>query len=46
VWDGLATMLVGDTLLKCVTWFDNGWGYAARVVDAIGLLAAFEGEKR
>jgi glyceraldehyde 3-phosphate dehydrogenase len=46
VWDGLATMLVGDTLLKCVTWFDNGWGYAARVVDAIGLLAAFDGGKR
>jgi glyceraldehyde 3-phosphate dehydrogenase len=46
VWDGLATMLVGDTLLKCVTWFDNGWGYAARVVDAIGILTAFDGGKR
>jgi glyceraldehyde-3-phosphate dehydrogenase/erythrose-4-phosphate dehydrogenase len=45
VWDGLATMLVGD-IAQCVTWFDNGWGYAARVVDAIGLLAAFDGEKR
>ncbi|OFW67310.1 MAG: hypothetical protein A2Z12_06290 [Actinobacteria bacterium RBG_16_68_21] len=42
VWDGLATMVVGGTLLKCVTWFDNGWGYAARVVDAIVKLASFE----
>ena len=42
VWDGLATMVVGGTLLKCVTWFDNGWGYAARVVDAIEKLASFE----
>jgi len=46
VWDGLATIMVGDSLLKCVTWFDNGWGYAARVVDVIGILAAFDrGEK-
>ncbi|MFH1103963.1 MAG: glyceraldehyde 3-phosphate dehydrogenase NAD-binding domain-containing protein [Actinomycetota bacterium] len=42
VWDGLATMLVGGTLLKCITWFDNGWGYAARVVNAIEKLASFE----
>ena len=42
VWDGLATMVVDGTLLKCVTWFDNGWGYAARVVDAIALLATFD----
>ncbi len=42
VWDGLATLVVGGTLLKCVTWFDNGWGYAARVVDAIEKLASFE----
>lgn len=46
VWDGLATMMPDSTLLKCVTWFDNGWGYAARVVDAIGLMAAFDGSKR
>lgn len=42
IWDGLATMVVGGTMVKCIIWFDNGWGYAARVVDAIGLLAGFE----
>ena len=46
VWDGLATMMPDGTLLKCVTWFDNGWGYAARVVDAISLLAGFDGNTR
>ena len=46
VWDGLATIMVGDSLLKCVTWFDNGWGYAARVVDAIGILAEFDRGKK
>lgn len=46
VWDGLATMVIDGTMLKSVTWFDNGWGYAARVVDAIGLLAAFDGGAR
>ncbi|OFW54117.1 MAG: hypothetical protein A2146_04100 [Actinobacteria bacterium RBG_16_67_10] len=42
VWDGLATLVVGGTLLKCIIWFDNGWGYAARVVDAVTKLASFE----
>lgn len=42
IWDGLATLVVEGTMLKCITWFDNGWGYAARVVDAIDRFAAFE----
>jgi len=42
IWDGLATLVVDGTMLKCVTWFDNGWGYAARVIDAIDKLASFE----
>ena len=45
IWDGLATMVVGETMLKCVIWFDNGWGYAARVVDAIAAFAAFDREE-
>jgi glyceraldehyde 3-phosphate dehydrogenase len=42
IWDGLATMVVGGTMVKSITWFDNGWGYAARVIDVIEKLAAFE----
>lgn len=44
VWDSLATMVMDGTMVKAVIWFDNGWGYAARVVDAIGTLAAFDRE--
>lgn len=43
IWDGLATIVVGGTMLKCVTWFDNGWGYSARVIDVIEKMASFEG---
>jgi glyceraldehyde 3-phosphate dehydrogenase len=42
IWDGLATIVVGGTMLKSVTWFDNGWGYAARVIDMIDKLTSFE----
>jgi glyceraldehyde 3-phosphate dehydrogenase len=40
VFDGLSTQVVGGNLLKTLTWFDNGWGYANRVVELIGRLAA------
>jgi glyceraldehyde 3-phosphate dehydrogenase len=43
IWDGLATIVVGGTMLKCITWFDNGWGYSARVIDVIEKMASFEG---
>lgn len=42
IWDGLATIVVEGTMLKSITWFDNGWGYAARVLDVIDKLASFE----
>ena len=37
--DSLATMILGQNVSKTLTWFDNGWGYAHRVVD---LLRCFE----
>lgn len=33
--DSLATMALGSRVSKTLTWFDNGWGYAHRVVDLI-----------
>lgn len=33
--DSLATMTLGDRVSKTLTWFDNGWGYAHRVVDLV-----------
>jgi glyceraldehyde 3-phosphate dehydrogenase len=34
-YDSLATMVLGSHVSKTLTWFDNGWGYAHRVVDLI-----------
>lgn len=36
--DSLATMVLGDKVSKTLAWFDNGWGYAHRVVDMIRRL--------
>ncbi len=44
IWDGQAAMVIGGTMIKAIVWFDNGWGYAARVVDVIGRMAAFATE--
>lgn len=40
--DSLATMVLGEKVSKTLAWFDNGWGYAHRVVDLIGRLAQFD----
>jgi glyceraldehyde 3-phosphate dehydrogenase len=42
VFDGLSTSVLGGNMLKTVTWYDNGWGYATRVVELILRLAAFQ----
>jgi glyceraldehyde 3-phosphate dehydrogenase len=31
--DGLATMVVGDNMVKVLAWYDNEWGYACRTGD-------------
>ncbi|AVG10737.1 type I glyceraldehyde-3-phosphate dehydrogenase [Paenibacillus larvae] len=38
--DSLSTMVVGDNLLKVVSWFDNEWGYSNRVVDLVNYIAS------
>ena len=36
--DGLSTMMVGDNLLKIVSWYDNEWGYSNRTVELAALM--------
>ncbi len=43
LWDGQATIIIGGTMVKGIIWFDNGWGYAARVVDVVGRMATLAG---
>jgi len=33
------TMVVGDNLLKVISWYDNEWGYSCRSVDLIEKIA-------
>jgi glyceraldehyde 3-phosphate dehydrogenase len=33
--DCQATMTLGENVSKTISWFDNSWGYAHRVVDLI-----------
>ncbi|RTE05530.1 type I glyceraldehyde-3-phosphate dehydrogenase [Paenibacillus whitsoniae] len=38
--DALSTMVVGDNMLKVVSWYDNEWGYSNRVVDLTAFIAS------
>jgi glyceraldehyde 3-phosphate dehydrogenase len=33
VFDSLATMVMDGTMVKTITWFNNGWGYTARLIE-------------
>lgn len=37
--DGLSTMMVGEKMLKVVSWYDNEWGYSSRVLDLAEYMA-------
>jgi len=41
VFDAPSTQVLGGNLLKTITWYDNGWGYATRVVELIVRLEKF-----
>jgi len=42
--DSLASMVMGDYVSKTLSWYDNGWGYAHRVVDLINRFTEMEKE--
>ncbi len=39
VFDAQATMSLGNGMVKTLIWYDNGWGYAYRLLDLARLLA-------
>ncbi len=41
IFDALSTNSQADGYARIVSWYDNEWGYSNRVVDLIGMLAAF-----
>lgn len=42
IFDSLATMVSAGRVSKTLTWYDNGWGYAHRVIDLIERHARLE----
>lgn len=37
--DGLSTMVMEDSMVKIVAWYDNEWGYSCRVIDVTEMVA-------
>ena len=37
--DALSTMMVGERMLKVLSWYDNEWGYSCRIVDLAEYIA-------
>ena len=42
--DSMATMVLGDKVSKTLSWYDNGFGYAHRVVDLVKTMARLDRE--
>jgi glyceraldehyde 3-phosphate dehydrogenase len=38
--DAESTMVLGETMVKVIAWYDNEWGYSCRVADLIAFVAA------
>jgi glyceraldehyde 3-phosphate dehydrogenase len=36
--DSQATMMIGDNMVKILSWYDNEWGYSNRAVDLINFI--------
>jgi glyceraldehyde 3-phosphate dehydrogenase len=44
VFDSLATMVLGEKLVKVIAWFNNGWGYTHRGVEVLRRFAEMDGK--
>jgi len=36
--DAPSTMVIGDRMVKVLSWYDNEWGYSCRVVDLVAYI--------
>jgi glyceraldehyde 3-phosphate dehydrogenase len=37
--DGLATMVIGENMVKVLSWYDNEWGYSCRCADLVNFIS-------
>lgn len=42
IFDSSLTMTMGDRTVKVISWYDNEWGYTARVLDLANIIARHE----
>ena len=42
IFDAGFTSVTGGRYLKCLSWYDNEWGYSNRVCDLLGIIAGWE----
>ena len=42
IFDAGFTTVTGGRYLKCLSWYDNEWGYSNRVCDLLSLMAGWE----
>jgi len=40
IFDSQLTIVVNDTQVKLVSWYDNGWGYSARLIELAAMVGA------
>ncbi|MGC8826048.1 MAG: type I glyceraldehyde-3-phosphate dehydrogenase [Anaerolineae bacterium] len=38
--DALSTMVIGEKMVKVLSWYDNEWGYSCRVADLVGYIVS------
>jgi glyceraldehyde 3-phosphate dehydrogenase len=39
IFDALSTTVLQERMVKVLLWYDNEWGYSARIVDLLNLVA-------
>ena len=39
IFDALSTMVIDDTMVKVLAWYDNEWGYSCRLADLAAYIA-------
>ena len=39
IFDALTTMVIDNTMVKVLSWYDNEWGYSCRIADLVNYVA-------